>query len=41
MEIIDNELVTCIYDDEGPDIEQKIIEAFIKYIRIKFQNIKS
>jgi len=33
------ELVICIYDDNGPSINEKILEVFRKYIKLNLQNI--
>lgn len=33
-----DELVLCIYDDEGVSIEEKILEVFSKYIKSSLQN---
>ena len=33
------ELVICIYDENGPSINEKILEIFRKYINSNLQNI--
>jgi|GEM_PF-4258245 hypothetical protein len=33
-----DELVLCIYDDEGVSINEKILEIFSKYIKSSLQN---
>jgi len=34
------ELVICIYDENGPSINEKILEIFRKYIKSNLQSIK-
>ena len=36
-----DELVICIYDENGPSINEKILEVFRKYIKSNLQNINS
>lgn len=33
------ELVLCVYDENGVSISQKILEVFEKYIKSNLQNI--
>ena len=35
----DDELVICIYDEQGLSIEQKLLEIFEKYIKSNLQKI--
>ena len=35
------ELVICIYDENVPSINEKILEIFRKYIKSNLQNINS
>ncbi len=37
----DKELVICVYDDNGPFISEKILEAFERYLKSRLQNTKS
>lgn len=30
------ELVVCVYDDNGPSVSDKILEAFEKYLKSTF-----
>lgn len=32
------DLVICIYDENGPNINEVILEAFRKYIKLKLTN---
>ena len=32
------DLVICIYDENGPSINEVILEAFRKYLKLKLQN---
>lgn len=32
------ELVICIYDENGPNINDVILKAFEKYLKLKLQN---
>ena len=32
------ELVICIYDENGPNINEVILEVFRKYIKLQFTN---
>ena len=31
------ELVICVYDENGPNIQDVILEAFRKYLKLKLQ----
>ena len=35
----DDELVVCIYDEQGLSIEQKLLEIFDKYIKSSLQKV--
>ena len=35
------ELVICVYDEDAPTINEKILEAFERYLKSRLQNIKS
>lgn len=35
------ESVVCVYDDNAPSIESKILEVFERYIKSRLQNAKS
>lgn len=35
----DDELVVCIYDEQGLSIEQKLLEIFEKYIKSSLQKV--
>lgn len=37
----DDELVVCIYDEQGLSIEQKLLEIFEKYIKSSLQKVNS
>ncbi len=37
----DDELVVCIYDEQGLNIEQKLLEIFDKYIKSSLQKVNS
>lgn len=37
----DDELVVCIYDEQGLSIEQKLLEIFDKYIKSSLQKVNS
>ena len=32
------ELVICVYDDNGPNVQDVILEAFKKYIKLQLTN---
>ena len=32
------DLVICIYDENGPNVQDVILEAFRKYLKLKLQN---
>ena len=32
------ELVICIYDENGPNVQDVILEAFRKYLKLKLSN---
>ncbi len=34
------ELVICVYDDKAPTINEKIIEAFERYLKSTLKNTK-
>ena len=38
MEKKKEELVIRVYDENGPDINEVILEAFRKYLKLKIQN---
>lgn len=35
-----NELVVCVYDDNAPSVNEKILEAFERYLKSRLQNAK-
>ena len=38
MEKKKEELVICIYDENGPNVQDVILEAFRKYIKLQLTN---
>lgn len=37
----EKELVICIYDEKGKNVQDVILEAFEKFLKLKLQNPKN
>lgn len=36
-----DELVVRVYDENGPDVQDVILEAFEKFLKLKLQNVEN